>query len=120
MVLHGETIKVWEAAVAVDAAVAVGAVDKPAADPGAAAPACGCVLAVSDDGILVAAGEGAVRITQLQRAGAKRLAVADFLRGFEVKAGMQLDLGSAAQVAVDKVAAGDAAVGNVSAAGKAA
>jgi methionyl-tRNA formyltransferase len=117
MVLHGETIKVWEAKVAVDAAVAV---DKPVADPSPAAPACGCVLAVSDEGIVVAAGEGAVRITQLQRAGAKRLAVADFLRGFEVKAGMQLDLGSAAQVAVDKVAAGDAAVGNVSAAGKAA
>ena len=36
-------------------------------------------------------GHGALRITELQRAGGKRLAVADFLRGFDVKAGMMFE-----------------------------
>ncbi len=38
--------------------------------------------------MLVACGDGALRLTQLQRAGGKRLAVADFLRGFALAPGM--------------------------------
>ena len=69
--LDGETIKLWAAQ----------------AEPGASTDAAGTVLGVGPDGIDVAAGSGRVRLTQLQRAGGKRLAVADFLRGFDVKVG---------------------------------
>ena len=50
--------------------------------------AAGTVLAAEPAGVLVACGEGALRLTQLQRAGGKRLAVADFLRGFSLAPGM--------------------------------
>ncbi len=75
-VLTGETIKVWRA------------------EPG---PSCsgepgGRVLAVETSGIAVATGEGIVLLQELQRPGGKRLAVADFLRGFELQPGMQLGL----------------------------
>jgi len=36
----------------------------------------------------VACGEGVLKLTELQRAGGKRLAAADFLRGFDIKPGM--------------------------------
>ena len=49
----------------------------------------GQIVAVRQDGLVVRCGEGGLRITQLQRAGGKRLAVAEFLRGFEVRPGMQ-------------------------------
>lgn len=63
-VLEGETIKLW------------------AAQPAAGSGVPGTVLAVEPEGIVVACGEGALRLTQLQRAGGKRLDSADFLRGF--------------------------------------
>lgn len=51
----------------------------------------GLVLSTNDDGIVVACGDGhALRLTTLQRAGGKRLAAADFLRGFDVQPGMVL------------------------------
>ncbi len=50
----------------------------------------GTVLAADAEGVLVACGEGALRLTQLQRAGGKRLAAADFLRGFALSAGAVL------------------------------
>jgi methionyl-tRNA formyltransferase len=37
----------------------------------------------------VACGEGALCLTQLQRAGGKRLAAADFLRGFPLAPGQR-------------------------------
>ena len=46
------------------------------------------ILAVQNEGIDVATGDGVLRITQLQRSGSKSLAVADFLRGFAVTPGM--------------------------------
>lgn len=52
---------------------------------GNAAP--GTVLSADADGVRVACGEGALCLTQLQRAGGKRLPAADFLRGFELPAG---------------------------------
>ena len=72
--LEGESLKLW-AAQALPASVAA---------PGEAP---GSVLAVGAEGIDVATGDGVLRLTQLQRAGGKRLAAADFLRGFDVKAG---------------------------------
>jgi methionyl-tRNA formyltransferase len=47
----------------------------------------GSVLAAGKDGIVVACGEGALRLTVLQKPGGKRLPVADFLHGFKVAPG---------------------------------
>ena len=69
--LDGETIKLWAARV----------------QPGTPADAAGTVLAAGAPGIAVAARDGVVVITELQRPGGKRLAAADFLRGFDIKPG---------------------------------
>lgn len=50
----------------------------------------GTVLGCDDQGILVAAGNGAVSIVELQGASGKRLTAADFLRGRPVKTGVVL------------------------------
>lgn len=76
-VVQGEPIKVWAAHVWPDAL-------------DAAQHRAGEVLSVQASGIVVAAGSGAVVLTELQRPGAKRMAVADFLRGFEWPVGTQL------------------------------
>lgn len=52
----------------------------------------GRVLHRGADGILVACGSGALRITQVQRAGGRRLPVADFLAGFEIAEGERFEL----------------------------
>lgn len=72
--LGEEVIKLWAAT--------------PEAYAGTAQP--GTVLAADADGVLVACGEGALRLTQLQRAGGKRLPAADFLRGFALPVGSVL------------------------------
>jgi methionyl-tRNA formyltransferase len=72
-VVAGEVVKLWAA-------------DALAATAGGGAP--GLIEAVAPDGLHVRCGSGTLRITQLQRAGGKRLPVADFLRGFELKPGM--------------------------------
>ena len=52
---------------------------------------CGHILSINDAGITVACGDNtALRLTVLQRAGGKRLAAADFLRGFELAPGSVL------------------------------
>ncbi|MBI5751189.1 MAG: methionyl-tRNA formyltransferase [Hydrogenophilales bacterium] len=66
---QGESLKLWMAQVT-DAA----------GEPGE-------VLAADKAGIVVACGQGALRITELQRAGGKRLAAAQFLAGCEIKPG---------------------------------
>jgi len=68
--LGGETIKCWRGRVV----------------SGAGAP--GVVLAVGDDGVTVACGDAALRLTELQRAGGKRLPAAQFLQGQSIAAGM--------------------------------
>jgi methionyl-tRNA formyltransferase len=68
--LHGEPVKVWRAAVA----------------PGSPAPP-GTILRADAQGIVVACRNGALRATELQRAGGKRLAAADFLHGLSLAAG---------------------------------
>jgi methionyl-tRNA formyltransferase len=69
--VDGETLKLWAAQVQ----------PQPPMQPP------GTVLAVSPAGVEVAAGDGIVVLTELQRAGGKRLPVADFLRGFDLKPG---------------------------------
>lgn len=75
-VLHGEPLKVWAARV------------------GAGVPnhtaVYGQIMAVALDGIAVAAIDSIVVLTQVQRPGGKRLAVADFLRGADVQVGQRL------------------------------
>ncbi len=69
-VLQGETIKCWRAT----------------AEAGAGAP--GEVLTVTADAITVACGVGALRLTELQRAGGKRLAAPQFLQGRPIAPGL--------------------------------
>jgi methionyl-tRNA formyltransferase len=51
----------------------------------------GTVLSADEHGVRVACGEGVLCVTELQRAGGKRLNVADFLRGFPLTAGQRFD-----------------------------
>ena len=74
--LKGETFKVWRVRIADDHADRSG-------------PA-GVVLEADERGVLVACGQGALWLTELQRQGGKRLAAADFLRGFAVAPGERL------------------------------
>jgi methionyl-tRNA formyltransferase len=57
---------------------------------GSKAAAPGTVLAANAGGIHVACGEGELVITELQRAGAKRLAAREFLAGTPIHAGDRL------------------------------
>ncbi len=50
----------------------------------------GTVRAVADGGVDVVCGQGVLRLTELQRAGGKRLPVAEFLRGSHLLAGQCL------------------------------
>ncbi len=70
--LDGDTVKIWRAAVV-------------ATDGAAAAP--GTVVSVDPQGPVVACGAGCVRLTELQRAGGKRLAAAAFLQSRPVQVG---------------------------------
>ena len=48
----------------------------------------GLILSANADGVRVACGDGVLKLTELQRAGGKRLPAADFLRGFALAPGM--------------------------------
>jgi methionyl-tRNA formyltransferase len=72
--LQGAAIKVWQACV------------RPHVQ---AAP--GTVLALSDEGVDVATGQGVLRLQRLQKAGGKPLAASEFLRGFPLTVGQSLD-----------------------------
>ena len=76
--LHGEALKCWHAEL-VNLAGSAGAVR--------ALP--GQILAVEPAGVTVACGSGALRITELQRSGGKRMAAGEFLTGHAVKPGMR-------------------------------
>jgi len=69
-----QVVKIW------DAEIASGS----SAEPGE-------VVAVSDAGIVVACGSGALCLTRLQRPGGKQLPVAEFLRGFPVRPGQRFE-----------------------------
>jgi methionyl-tRNA formyltransferase len=70
--LRGTALKLWRASV-VDAQGAPGT-----------------VLDASAAGIVVACGDAALRVTELQRAGGKRLAASDFLHGQSIEPGERL------------------------------
>lgn len=74
--LDGEAVKVW------------GALPEPTQ---ASSGPAGEVVAVDTQGIHVRTGSGLLCLTELQRAGGKRLPVADFLRGFHVSPGQAFD-----------------------------
>ncbi len=69
-----ETVKIWQAQVMSNTS------QSPA----------GTVVGADAQGVCVACGEDALRITQLQRPGGKRLSAADFLRGFALQHGQML------------------------------
>jgi methionyl-tRNA formyltransferase len=54
-------------------------------EPAAAAP--GTVLAAGKDGLVVAAGDGAVRVTEVQPEGKKAMKAGDFANGYRVRVG---------------------------------
>jgi methionyl-tRNA formyltransferase len=70
-----EVVKIWRAQ----------ALDAQASD----APP-GQVMAADGEGVRIACGQGQLLVTELQRAGAKRLPAADFLRGFALVPGQRL------------------------------
>ena len=59
--------------------------------PEAAEGLAGSVIAADKNGVCVACGSGSLRIQQLQLAGRKRLAAADFLRGCPLEAGAMME-----------------------------
>jgi methionyl-tRNA formyltransferase len=71
-VLHGDTTKLWRAAVVAGSGVP------------------GTVLAAGEGGLVVACGEQALALLELQRTGGRRLPVHEFLRGHAVAVGQQL------------------------------
>ena len=72
--LDGAALKLWQAESA----------------EGRAEP--GTVIDAGKDGIVVACGEGALRLTELQKPGGRRLGAADFLRGFPLRTGVRFSL----------------------------
>jgi methionyl-tRNA formyltransferase len=71
-ICNGVTIKLWRAE----------------AQPVTHTAQAGQVLAASpDQGVLVACGQGVLRLTELQKPGGKRLPVAEFLKGFRLEGG---------------------------------
>ena len=75
--LEGNAIKVWGAQ----------------AQAGRERP--GTIISADKSGIVVACGGGALRLTELQKAGGKRLTVAQFISGSTVRAGAAFSLPSA-------------------------
>ena len=78
--LMGEPLKVWGAH----------ALASPSIAADAPAPVCGQIIASDSDGIVVAARDSAVVLTELQRPGGKRVATADFLHGSAIEVGTLL------------------------------
>lgn len=72
----GEVVKLWRAKVEAQAHTAVP----------------GTVLGADAHGVCIACGEGVLCVTELQRAGGKRLSAADFLHGFALTPGQTFDL----------------------------
>ncbi|TFY97865.1 methionyl-tRNA formyltransferase [Ramlibacter rhizophilus] len=78
--LSGEVFKLWRA--------------QPL--PGEAEAPPGTVVAADAGGIDIACGTGRLRVTELQRAGGRRLPAAQLLRGFAIAPGMRFSAGEAA------------------------
>lgn len=74
---NGEVFKIWE-------------VERPEENGPEAGAAPGTVLDVNDKAIVVACGDGAVRLTKIQPAGKKAMPVSEFARGTAMQAGTVL------------------------------
>jgi methionyl-tRNA formyltransferase len=79
-VLDGTPLKVWRAQAEMASAVSP--------------TAPGTVVAADDHGIRVQTGDGVLVLTEVQRAGGRRLPVRDFLRGAPLRAGVRLGEGA--------------------------
>ena len=86
-VLRGKNLKIWEAE-AVERPG--GAPEDPAVCPDSAAVLPGTVVAVTREVFYVKTGEGLLKILAVQPEGKKRMPVKEFLLGYQVKAGEQL------------------------------
>ena len=75
----GTSIKIWAAV----------------PEPAQAGDAPGTITSVSPEGVVVTCGDGALRLTQLQKPGGKRLPVREFLAGFALAAGQRFQLSEA-------------------------
>jgi len=84
----GAPLRVWRATVLSAPALAI------SAEPGGASriapPPPGTVLELDRDGIVVATGEGALRLLEVQPAGKRRMPAADFARGARLAPGTRL------------------------------
>ncbi len=67
--LEGNPLKLWRT--------------RPASGSGAP----GCILAISEDALLVACGTGALEVSEVQKAGGKRLPISAFVSGHPLKVG---------------------------------
>ncbi|WP_028227279.1 methionyl-tRNA formyltransferase [Paraburkholderia ferrariae] len=83
--LDGAQLKLWAAELAADFKVSAGA-------------APGQILEVTPAGVVVACGEGALRVTQLQKPGGKRLPAREFLAGLPLAAGQRFQLADTPEV----------------------
>ena len=72
--LAGDLFKVWQCR----------------AEEGETKEVPGTILSASDEGILVAAGEGILRLLEVQIPGKRRMACGDFLRGKKIETGTRL------------------------------
>ena len=77
---QGEAVKVWRSEIESES-------KKSGKTPGT-------VLAVTESGVNVQCGQGILRLTELQRAGGKRLSATEFLHGFALPAGVVLGMPS--------------------------
>ncbi|WP_144111255.1 methionyl-tRNA formyltransferase [Paraburkholderia sp. BCC1886] len=73
----GTSIKIWSAT---------------PVDAQRSATAPGTITDVSAEGVVVSCGEGALRLTQLQKPGGKRLPVREFLAGFTLASGQRFQI----------------------------
>ena len=79
---EGEPIKLWRAQ----------ALPAPARAAGATAPEPGTVLRADAQALDVACGDGTLSLLELQKPGGRRLALAEFLRGYPIRAGERFRL----------------------------
>lgn len=87
---HGQLIKIWQAH-AVQPQLAPGPLVNAHLSPAAtSSSAPGTVVEIDASGIYIACGNGILCLTELQKAGGKRLPLSGFLQSFPLKAGDQL------------------------------
>jgi len=76
----GEVVKIWGAKLDAEPNESLPTAELKTAEPGT-------ILSSGPEGVCVQCGHGRLWLTELQRAGGKRLAAADFVRGFDLPVG---------------------------------